>query len=1467
MSRSPVTCIARLRRSFVVFLALLVAAAVAPATASAKFGLSKLRLGSSSGAENYIYTDGNAVFAQASVDRSSYYRFTVLDSGGSVRSSTGCIPSMLKKTANSTWAIQPTEPVTTTTGWRFKLEQWTNAACGGAPAKTDSLYFDIARASSFGDVAGTTPKQSFGVGETAYLDVAGVGVVKTTPTNSAQNDWSVTWVRPDGTTACSNTGGGDRPDSDGGGLLPSGGDALQYRPGASGDAWNREANYDAACPAFGSPNEGNWSLRVQKDPTHFVVLPAFRVDATPPDTTLDSGPTGSTSATSADFSFSSSEASSTFECRLDSGSWQSCSSPTQYSGLSEGSHTFDVRALDGAGNPDATPASRTWTVDNSLPAVTLAVPADGSSTSDTTPTFSGDAGGHADDSETVAVKVLHVVGDGPAELVQTLTTTRTGGTWSVTGTDALPEGSYRVHAEQGDGAGNVGSSAEHAFTVDTTAPVVALVEPRTGTVTGDTTPLLSGGGGTSIGDAEDVTVKLYSGSSASGSPSGTVAASLAEDGSWSVEAAPALADGTWTARAEQVDEAGNTGLSRARTFRVDATAPDTSITSGPSDSTASTGASFRFTSPEADSSFECRIDGGDWGACTSPRSYSGLPAGSHSFEVRAVDAAGNADGTPAGRTWTVDTTVPEVTLVNPADDSSTSDTTPTFDGSAGTRAGDASTVTLRVYRPVAGGPDELVETRSATRDAGGSWSVDASPSLPAGAYLAKAEQGDAAGNLGTSATHSFKVDTSAPDTRLTLAPAGSTSSTSQTFRFESTEPGSTFECRLDGEPWAGCSSPVTRSGVSNGSHTFQVRATDPAGNLDPTAASVTWTVDTSLPALTLDDPADGTHTGNDTPTFSGHAGTAAGDSATVTVKVYRPVPGGPDTLVQTRTTVRSSSDGSWSVQAFPQLEEGDYYAYAEQAGASGTAVSVAHSFSVDFTPPRTSISSGPQGTTAATAASFRFASSEQESTFECRLDGGAWQSCTSPAMYTSLGDGSHTFDVRASDRAGNVDPTAASRSWVVDSTVAAVTLEQPADDSLTNDPTPLFSGDASVEAGDSDTVTLEIYRPVANGPDTLVQSIDTVRSSSDGSWSVAASPPLSDGSYVAYATQDDDGGDTAYSAPRTFTVDTSPPEVTLTAPATAVPTGDSTPTLKGGAGAGQGDSSTVTVKLYAGSSTSGSPVQTLSATRTGGSWSIDAGALGDGTYTARAEQADAAGNTGASSSRTFRVDATAPNTAITGGPSATTTSTGARLVFTASEPASRFECRRDGGAFAPCSSPRTYGNLGLGVHTFDVRAIDPAGNTDTTPATRSWRIVKPPAATAPRTTPPVTSPAPTLRFSFRARRRQRFRRRTRRVVVVARCSARCTLKLSGRITLSRALRRAGLSRRQAAARSLRVRRRTFRLAAGRTVRLRLRLSRAAARRLLRSFRQRRRVTLRLRAVAVRSGGVSRTVRVRVRLRR
>jgi myo-inositol-hexaphosphate 3-phosphohydrolase len=84
-------------------------------------------------------------------------------------------------------------------------------------------------------------------------------------------------------------------------------------------------------------------------------------------------------------------------------------------------------------------------------------------------------------------------------------------------------------------------------------------------------------------------------------------------------------------------------------------------------------------------------------------------------------------------------------------------------------------------------------------------------------------------------------------------------------------------------------------------------------------------------------------------------------------------------------------------------------------------------------------------------------------------------------------------------------------------------------------------------------------------------------------------------------------------------------------------------------------------------------------------------------------------------------DTTPPSTTIDSGPSGPTGSTTATFVFSANEP-STFECSLDAGAYASCTSPRTLTGLGAGEHTFSVRATDAAGNTDGTPATRSWTV-------------------------------------------------------------------------------------------------------------------------------------------------
>jgi hypothetical protein len=135
----------------------------------------------------------------------------------------------------------------------------------------------------------------------------------------------------------------------------------------------------------------------------------WAIDTTAPDTTIASGPSGTVTATTASFSFSATET-ATFGCRLDGAAFAACTSPKDYSALAAGSHTFDVRATDTAGNLDATPATRTWTVsapttssnDNFVNAAALAG-ATGSTTGTTVgmtketgePNHAGNSGGHS----------------------------------------------------------------------------------------------------------------------------------------------------------------------------------------------------------------------------------------------------------------------------------------------------------------------------------------------------------------------------------------------------------------------------------------------------------------------------------------------------------------------------------------------------------------------------------------------------------------------------------------------------------------------------------------------------------------------------------------------------------------------------------------------------------------------------------------------------------------------------------------------------------------------------------------------------------------------------------------------------------------------------------------------------------------------------------------------------------------
>ena len=176
---------------------------------------------------------------------------------------------------------------------------------------------------------------------------------------------------------------------------------------------------------------------------------------------------------------------------------------------------------------------------------------------------------------------------------------------------------------------------------------------------------------------------------------------------------------------------------------ADITPPQTSIGAGPSAATNDTTPTFAFSSSEAGSTFQCRIDGAAFGPCSGPGATHTPPAltqGTHTFYVRATDGALNSDATPASRSFTVDTVSPQTTIVSGP--TSTTDTTPTFGfSSSETGSTFACRIDAAAYAPCSG-PGNMHTPAS----------------LKLGAHTIAVRATDRAGNVdATPASRSFTV--------------------------------------------------------------------------------------------------------------------------------------------------------------------------------------------------------------------------------------------------------------------------------------------------------------------------------------------------------------------------------------------------------------------------------------------------------------------------------------------------------------------------------------------------------------------------------------------------------------------------------------------------------------------------------------------------------------------------------------
>ncbi|MGF9647880.1 Ig-like domain-containing protein [Pseudarthrobacter oxydans] len=210
-----------------------------------------------------------------------------------------------------------------------------------------------------------------------------------------------------------------------------------------------------------------------------------------------------------------------------------------------------------------------------------------------------------------------------------------------------------------DGTGGGGGGDTTAPTVTATSPTAGATgvaastnvtgtfsEAMTSSTVSSSTFTLTGPGTTPVSAAV-----TYAGNVATLNPAADLAAST-------------LYTATIKGGASGVKDAAGNALAADRTWTFttaapagggDTTPPNTTITSGPPTTSTSTSASFAFTSSEANSTFQCSLDGAARTACTSPQNYTGLSAGSHTFNVWATDAAGNTDTTPATQTWSVST--------------------------------------------------------------------------------------------------------------------------------------------------------------------------------------------------------------------------------------------------------------------------------------------------------------------------------------------------------------------------------------------------------------------------------------------------------------------------------------------------------------------------------------------------------------------------------------------------------------------------------------------------------------------------------------------------------------------------------------------------------------------------------------------------------------------------------------------
>jgi hypothetical protein len=273
------------------------------------------------------------------------------------------------------------------------------------------------------------------------------------------------------------------------------------------------------------------------------------------------------------------------------------------------------------------------------------------------------------------------------------------------------------------------------------------------------------------------------------------------------------------------------------------------------------------------------------------------------------------------------------------------------------------------------------------------------------------------------ATRTFVVAVP-PQTTITSKPPDPSTSTDATFSFSADQPGSTFECSLDGGAFAACASPVTYHGLAQSqSHTFAVHAVSSDAGTGP-AADYQWLVKGPTPTPPPPPPPPAPPPVEVTITGSPANPTASRDATFYFTSNYK------------NATFECSLDGGQaggctSPVTYTNLSPAKH-TFKVVASSGQLAGKTPATYSWTIEPAlQTTITNKPTNPSSGSSATFEFTANLAGATFECSLDGGAFEACTSPKTYDNLSHASHSFKVRA--RAGSVvDSSPAAYTWKVE---------------------------------------------------------------------------------------------------------------------------------------------------------------------------------------------------------------------------------------------------------------------------------------------------------------------------------------------------------------------------------------------------------------------------------------------------